>query len=194
MTQDDAPLSQFRELLSRALSLEEADPNVMALATAGADGHPSVRMVVLKEVDDRGFVFFSSYRSRKARDLAHQPRAALCFHWPSIAVQVCVEGRVERTSDEESDAYFTSRPRSQQLAACVSRQSAPLESRSDLLRQYRETDTRYAESPIPRPAHFGGYRLVPERLEFWHGHEHRLHDRVVWTRGEEGWAVQRLYP
>lgn len=188
------PLERFRELLSRAQSLEEGDPSVMALATVGADGHPSVRMIVLKEVDDRGFVFFSSYRSRKARDLAHQPRAALCFHWPSIAVQVCVEGRVERTSAEESDAYFTSRPRSQQLAACVSRQSAPLGSRSELLGQYRETDARYTEAPIPRPPHFGGYRLVPERLEFWHGHEHRLHDRVVWVRDEDGWSEQRLYP
>jgi pyridoxamine 5'-phosphate oxidase len=193
MTQDD-PLGHFRELLSRAQSLEEGDPNVMALATVGADGHPSVRMMVLKDVDERGFVFFSSYRSRKARDLAHQPRAALCFHWPSIAVQICVEGRVERTSSEESDAYFTSRPRSQQLAAWVSRQSAPLASRSELLGQYRETDARYAESPISRPAHFGGYRLVPERLEFWHGHEHRLHDRVLYVRDAEGWTAERLYP
>jgi pyridoxamine 5'-phosphate oxidase len=188
------PIERFRELLSRAQSLEESDPSVMALATVGADGHPSVRMMVLKEVDDRGFVFFSSYGSRKARDLAHQPRAALCFHWPSIAVQVCVEGRVERTSAEESDAYFASRPRSQQLAACVSRQSAPLGSRSELLGQYRETDARHTEGPIQRPPHFGGYRLVPERLEFWHGHEHRLHDRVVWVRSEGDWSEQRLYP
>jgi len=193
MAQDD-PLDLFRELLSRAQSLEEADPRVMAMATVAADGHPSVRMMILQDLDDRGFVFFSSYRSRKARDLTRQPRAALCFHWPSIAVQVCVEGCVERVTSGESDAYFASCPRSQQIAACVSRQSAPLESRSELLGQFRESDARYAEAPIPRPAHFGGYRLVPERLEFWHGHEHRLHDRVLWVRGEEGWTAERLYP
>jgi pyridoxamine 5'-phosphate oxidase len=193
LTQDD-PLGRFRELLSRAQSIEELDPRVMAVATTGADGTPSVRMMLLQRVDERGFVFFSTYTSRKGRELARQPRAGLCFHWPSIAVQVCAEGCVERTSPEESNAYFDSRPRSQQLAVWASSQSAPLASRSELLTRHREVDARYAERTIPRPEHFGGYRLVPERVEFWHGYEHRLHDRVVYVLGAEGWSVHRLFP
>jgi len=193
MTEAD-PLRRFRELLARAQSIEEGDPNVMALATVDAEGRPSVRMMLLKGLDESGFVFFTSYASRKARDLAGRPRGALCFHWPSIAVQVCVEGRVERTSEAESDAHFSSRPRTQQLAAWASRQSAPLASRSDLLARLRETDARYADAAIPRPEHFGGFRLVPDRLEFWHGYEHRLHDRLLYVRSPEGWTLERLCP
>jgi pyridoxamine 5'-phosphate oxidase len=190
----DQPLDRFRELFERARSLEQGDASAMALATADGRGEPSVRVVQLRSVDTRGLVFFTSYESRKARDLDDRPRAAVCLHWPAISVQVRAEGRVERTSAAEADDDFCSRPRAHQLASWASHQSAPLASRTELLERLRETDARFQEERVPRPAHWGGYRLVPETIEFWHGFEHRLHDRVVFTRQGDAWTESRLSP
>jgi pyridoxamine 5'-phosphate oxidase len=188
------PLARFRDLLERARSLEQGDASAMALATVDGRGQPSVRMVQLRSADARGFVFFTSYESRKARDLDLAPRAALCLHWPALTVQVRAEGRVERIDPDDADCDFAARPRAHQLASWASHQSAPLPSRSDLLERLRETDARFRGEAVPRPAHWGGYRLVPETIEFWHGFEHRLHDRVVFTRSEETWSESRLSP
>ncbi len=188
------PLSRFRDLFERAQSIEEGDPRAMALATVDAQGRPSVRMILLKDVDADGFVFFTHYESRKAKELEANPRAALCCHWLALAAQVRVEGRVEKVTSEESDEYFAARPRAHQVAAWASRQSAPLGSRRELLERYHEADGRFAGSAIPRPPGWGGYRLRPERVEFWHGFENRMHDRIVYARRSGGWSVARLYP
>lgn len=188
------PFDRFRDLFERARALEEGDPTAVALATADAKGRPSVRMVLLKGLDERGFVFFTSYESRKARELEDNPSAALCFHWPSLVAQVRVEGGVERVSDAESDAYFASRPRGHQIAAWASRQSALLGSREELWEGFRAAEARFAGADIPRPPSWGGYRLLPERIEFWHGFENRMHERILYTRDATGWREERLYP
>lgn len=187
------PLALFRDVFDRAAASERSDPTAAALATVDAAGAPSVRIVLLKGVDGRGFTFFTNYESRKARDLRHEPRAALCFYWPVIAVQVRAEGVTERLTAEESDAYFATRPRASQIGAWASRQSQPLASRDELLSRYAETDARLTD-PIPRPAFWGGYRLVPARVEFWNAGEHRLHERTVYERAGTSWNVQLLYP
>ena len=169
-------------------------PAFAQTATIDGRGQPSVRVVQLRIVDARGFVFFTSYESRKARDLDQSPRAALCLHWPALAVQVRAEGCVERTSPADADDDFAARPRAHQLASWASRQSSPLPSRSELLERLRETDARFREAAVPRPPHWGGYRLVPETMEFWHGFEHQLHDRVAFTRSGEDWSESRLSP
>lgn len=194
MAAADDPVARFRDLLERALSIEEGDPRAMALATADAEGRPSVRMVLFKGLETGDFVFYTSYESHKARDLETNPWAALCFHWLSLAVQVRVEGPVEKVAPKDADEYFTSRPRGHQIAAWASRQSAPLASRRELLERYRDVEARHAGEAIPRPPYWGGYRLRPERMEFWHGFENRLHDRIVYTRREGGWIVERLDP
>lgn len=188
------PLDRFRELLERAQGIQEGDARAVCLATADGEGSPSARMVVLSGVESEGFVFYSNYESRKAQDLDQNPRAALCFHWPALSVQVRVEGIVEKVSREQSDAYFATRPRGHQLAAYTSRQSTPLESRRDLQERFREAEVRFAGQSIPRPASWGGYRLRPEWIEFWHGFENRLHDRLLYTRGLGGWHFERLSP
>ena len=187
------PLALFRDLFERAAAQEEGDPTAVALATVDASGAPSVRIVLLKGVDERGFTFFTNYESRKARELRDDPRAALCFYWPSIAVQVRAEGVAERLTAEESDAYFATRPRESQLAAWASRQSEPLASRGELLKRYEEADTRLP-GRVPRPPFWGGYRLLPARVEFWRGEEHRLHDRTLYVRQGVEWTVELLYP
>jgi pyridoxamine 5'-phosphate oxidase len=176
------PLEQLRAWL---------EAEVVALATATRDGAPSVRMVLLKGADERGLVFFTGYESRKGRELAQNPRAAMLFHTPGR--QVRVEGRVERIPGAESDAYWATRPRGSQIAASVSSQSEPIESREALEKQFAEFE---AEHPgeIPRPAHWGGYRLVPDVYEFWEHRENRLHDRVRYRRDGESWTVERLQP
>jgi pyridoxamine 5'-phosphate oxidase len=153
-----------------------------------------VRIVLLKALDDSGFVFFTSHESRKARELAANPRAALCFHWPTLGAQVRVEGPVERVSDLESDAYFATRPRESQLGAWASRQSAALSSRAELEERFADTAARFANGAVPRPDTWGGYRLRPERIEFWTAGDHRLHDRRLYTRQGGGWVVTRLFP
>ena len=168
----------------------------MTLATADAAGRPSARIVLLKGIDPRGFVFFTNRESRKARELEERPFAALVLHWPKAAEQIRVEGRVERVSDAESDLYFATRPRGSQIGAWASSQSRPLESREALLNRVREAEARFAGQPVPRPPFWGGYRLVPDRIEIWRGQESRLHDRVVYARDAEGdpWREERLYP
>ena len=188
------PIAAFLRWFAEARQRETSDATAAALATADADGRPAVRMVLVKLVDERGFRFFTNHGSRKARELEENPRAALCFHWPVIARQVRVEGAVEPLPDAESDDYFASRGRDSQVGAWASRQSAPLQSRELLEERCARVAERYADGPVPRPPFWGGYLLVPERIELWSGREHRLHDRQLFRREADGWSVERLYP
>lgn len=189
------PLAEFGRLFEEAKSAPEpGDVTACSLATATRDGAPSVRMVLLKQFDERGFVFYTNYGSRKADELEQNPRAALCFHWVSINQQVRIEGTVARVSEDESDAYYASRGRLSRLGAWASKQSQPLESRGDLMSRFARIELRYPVGPVPRPSFWGGYRLRPEQIEFWSNRTHRLHDRRVFTRRGEGWEMRRLYP
>ena len=167
------------------------DTDVVALATASAGGAPSVRMVLLKEAEERGFLFFTSYEGRKGRELAENPRAAILVHMPGR--QIRVEGRVEKIPEAESDDYWATRPRGSQVAAAISNQSEPVESRESLERLFAEFDAAHP-GEIPRPAHWGGYRLVPDVYEFWEHRDNRLHDRIRYRRDGEGWTIDRLNP
>ena len=187
------PITEFLDSLERAKA-HQVDPAPVALATASPDGRPSVRMVLLRGVDEAGFVFFTNFDSRKGRELDGNPRAALCFHWPALDEQIRVEGAVERVPDDEADVYFASRPRGSQLGAWASNQSAPLASRETLEQQFRDVEERFRDRDVTRPPFWGGYRLIPDAVEFWYGRPDRLHDRVLYTRGGEGWKIQRLYP
>lgn len=191
---DADPLLEFQELFSRISRQAPTDPTAMALATADASGAPSVRMVLLKGVDARGFQFFSNYESRKGRELDENPRAALCWHWAWLELQVRAEGTIERLPAEESDAYFATRPRGSQLGAWASFQSRPLDSRFALLRRVVATEARHVGRPIPRPPHWGGYLLRPTAIEFWQGKASRLHERRRFTRTDDGWRMERLSP
>lgn len=193
------PISRFEAVWARARATAAeggagADPTAVVLATADAAGRPSARVVLLKAVDPRGFVFFTNYESRKARELAANPHAALCFFWPWLGEQVRVEGAVERVSDGESDAYFASRGRRSQLGAWASRQSRPLATRFGLLRRFVVHGLHYAGGPVPRPPFWGGFRLLPERVEFWRNAPDRLHHRRLYERAGDGWESRRLYP
>jgi pyridoxamine 5'-phosphate oxidase len=187
------PITEFLAAVERAQS-HQVDTAPATLATADAQGHPSARLVLVRGVDEQGFVFHTNYESRKGRELIVNPHAALCFHWPTLDEQIRVEGVVSRLPDSESDAYFASRPRGSQLGAWASAQSQLLESREDLEREYRQVERRFEGQPVPRPPFWGGFRLMPERVEFWYGRPDRLHDRVVYTREEAGWTIGRLYP
>jgi len=192
MTED--PVERFREWFREAEQAGVEVPEAMTLATASADGIPSARMVLLKDVDEEGFVFYSGYGSRKAGELEQNPRAALVFYWRQLGKQVRVEGQVERVSEAESAAYFATRPRGSQLAAWASQQSHPLESREELERRYAELEREYEGREVTRPPHWGGFRLRPDAIEFWEHRENRLHDRSRYTRAREGWHVERLAP
>ncbi len=191
------PFARFGELLERAKAAEGIrEPTAMALATADADGRPSVRMVLLKGVDATGFVFYTNLESRKALELAANPRAALCFHWQPLETQVRVEGRVERVSDAEAEAYYASRARGSRIGAWASRQSRPLDGPATLERRVREVEARFPGEEIPRPPFWSGFRVVPDRIELWYGKPSRLHDRELYARdGDSGdWSLTRLYP
>lgn len=189
------PVEQFRLWFDAALEAGLHEPNAMTLATAGASGSPSARIVLLKGYDERGFAFYTSYTGRKAAELEETPRAALVFYWGELERQVRVEGVVARLPEVESDAYFASRPRGSQLGAHVSEQSRPIESRAALEERLRELEEEYASAEIPRPEDWGGYRLAPQKMEFWQGRESRLHDRLLYTPdGSGGWEITRLQP
>ncbi len=192
----DEPLRLFATWLEEATRREPADPNAMALATVDADGLPNVRMVLLKGVDDRGFVFYTNVESAKGRELDAQPKAALNFHWKSLTRQVRVRGPVERVSEAEADSYFGSRARLSQIGAWASKQSSPLESRLAFEKAVALYTAKYAIGTVPRPAHWSGYRLVPLTIEFWHDRPFRLHERIVFQRQNRGapWSKTRLYP
>lgn len=188
------PIRQFDAWFKQALDARLPEPNTMTLATVDARGYPSARIVLIKGVDERGFVFFTNYESRKGLDLAANPHASLLFYWIELERQVRVEGTVVKTNAEESDAYFHSRPLGSRIGAWASEQSRPIESRALLEAREKSFSERFGESP-PRPPHWGGYRLVPETIEFWQGRPSRLHDRILYTRlSAGGWRISRLSP
>jgi len=187
------PITEFLNAVERAQA-HQIDTAPVILATTDADGQPSARLVLLRGVDHRGFVFFTNYNSRKGRELEANPRAALCIHWPTLDEQIRVEGNVTRVSTEESDAYFAGRPRGSQLGAWASEQSEVLPSREMLEQRYREIERRFAGRTVDRPAFWGGYRIAPHRIEFWYGRPDRLHDRVRYVRDGSVWRIDRLYP
>ncbi len=187
------PIDEFLKAVAHAQA-QQIDTTPMTLATADAEGRPAARIVLLRGVDARGFSFFTNYNSRKARELAANPEAALCFHWIPLEQQIRIEGHVERTSDEESDAYFATRPRGSQIGAWASDQSAILPSRDVFEQHYAEVEQRFAGAPVARPPHWGGFRVVPRVIEFWYGRESRLHDRRVYTKDGAAWRTHRLYP
>ncbi len=188
------PYERFREAFTRALASEPFDAARAALATATQDARPSVRFVLMKEYDARGFVFYSHAESRKGREIAQNPHAALSFHWSTIGEQIRIEGHVESVSDEQSDAYFATRPRGSQIGSWASAQSQPIAGRAELEQRVHDLEQRFGDGPIPRPDGWGGFRIVPCSIEFWYDRQDRLHDRILYTKVAQGYERSLLSP
>jgi pyridoxamine 5'-phosphate oxidase len=188
------PFELFTRWFDEAVAAAIPEPNAMTLATVDAAGRPAARIVLMKGIDARGVVFHTNYDSRKGRDVARNPRAALLFFWVGLERQVRIDGMAERVSAEDSDAYFAARPRGSQISAWASPQSAPVADRAWLEARFAECEARFASGAVPRPPNWGGVRVVPDRFEFWQGRASRLHDRLVWSRQGDGWTIGRLAP
>ena len=188
------PIAQFRVWFEAALGAGVPEPNAMHVSTVTADGRPDGRIVLIKDVSDAGFVFYTNYESRKGRQLTERPFAALTFFYPELERQIRIEGRVEKVSAHESDVYFNSRPRGSQIGAWVSQQSSLVESRDVLENRQRELEAQFDNQPVARPPHWGGFRVVPDMLEFWQGRPSRLHDRIRYRQEAENWIIERLSP
>jgi pyridoxamine 5'-phosphate oxidase len=188
------PIAEFKAWLAEAEASEPVNPNAMALATADENGRPSVRMVLLKGIDERGFVFYTNLESQKGLELKAHAEASLCFYWKTLAKQVRVDGPVELIADAEADAYFASRPRSARIGAWASPQSRPMESRFELEKRVAQFTARFNIGDIPRPDFWSGFRVVPRAIEFWEERKFRLHDRVVYRHAGDEWTTERLYP
>ena len=195
-TSRDDPFNLFQEWYADAQENEENDPNAMSIASVDADGMPNVRMVLLKDFDESGFVFYTNFESQKGQELLGQPKAAICFHWKSLRRQIRIRGQVSIVSDEEADAYFNSRARDSRIGAWASQQSRPLESRFALEKAVAKYAAKHAIGKVPRPEYWSGFRIAPLYMEFWHDRPFRLHDRVVFRRStsDEDWARTQLYP
>ncbi|SDX50871.1 pyridoxamine 5'-phosphate oxidase [Marinobacter mobilis] len=191
---DDSPIRQFEHWFHDAREAGILEPNAMSLATAGSDSQPDLRTVLLKYFDDKGFVFYTNYGSRKAGEIDQNPKAALLFPWIGLNRQVIIQGPVEKVSKAESLRYFSSRPRGSQIGAWVSEQSKVITSRGLLEQKVAEIKRRFSQGDVPLPSFWGGYRVVPERIEFWQGRPSRLHDRFEYLRQDDGWLIQRLQP
>lgn len=192
---NEDPFALFDDWYAEARKTEVNDSNAMALATADADGHPSVRMVLLKGHGPEGFIFYTNFEGRKADDLLVNPNAALLFHWKSLRRQIRIEGAVGRVDDQTADAYFATRSRDSQLGAWASDQSRPLDSRATFMNRYADMNAKFEGRQVPRPPHWSGFRLVPRRIEFWQDREHRLHERWLYSSdGKGGWSKGMLYP
>jgi pyridoxamine 5'-phosphate oxidase len=191
------PIERFRSVYALAEKLDRSiipEPNAMSLGTIGNRDQPSVRIVLLKAFDERGFVFYTSYDGKKGRQLLAHPRAALCFYWAPLSIQVRIEGRVTKVSDEEADAYFATRERGSQIGAWASRQSEPLETPTALDERVARYEKEFEGKAVTRPEYWSGFRVWPERIEFWNGKPNRLHERHLYTRDGEGWLIETLYP
>ncbi|MDD2300671.1 MAG: pyridoxamine 5'-phosphate oxidase [Fermentimonas sp.] len=188
------PIQEFEEWMDAAISAGLSEPNAMTIASATPDGKPSARVVLLKEFNHEGFVFFTNYNSRKGKELKSNPFAAILFDWHDIERQVRIEGRVEKLSEEDSDEYFNSRPESAKIGAWASPQSRVVKDRDELEKLQEEIEDQFEELPVHRPAHWGGYLVRPTCIEFWQGRPNRMHDRIVYYKTEEGWTMHRLAP
>lgn len=191
---EDHPIKQFQKWFGEALAVIQDDPNAMTLATVDKENQPHARVVLLKEIKDSGFVFYSNYNSNKSKDLHGNPNAALSFFWPSLERQIRIEGKVERLTREESEKYFYSRPYKSQIGALASHQSQVVESRKQLEERFNQLSDQYEEGKVPMPEWWGGFILIPDSIEFWQGRTSRLHDRIKYVKEEESWQIQRLSP